>query len=824
MSDEMMAERPWKILLVEDDEDDFILTQSLLGEAKAGAFELDWADTYESAIPRLNSTDLDVVLVDYRLGSRNGLDLVREAIALGCKAPIIVFTGQDSYEVDVEAMKVGAVDYLVKGQINASMLERTIRYAIEQKQAQEAIQRARDELEIRVQERTKELAKVNEDLRAEIVERRKAEEAVASSEAKFRKLAETTSTAIFIVQDMRIRYANPAARFITGFTPDELYCMSFWEIAHPAYRHILKQYGIANSYTDSSKGDQAVLPVPVLSRYELKLLNKAGEERWVDMTAGTIEYEGSLAWVITMFDITERDLAERALREAKEELEVRVADRTVELRDANERLTIELLERKKAEDELRKARDELEQRVQERTQELGLANQDLRAEIVERLRAEDLLRQSAARSEAVAEISRMLVEIGPDYSALLDTLAESIATHVGDACLIRMRQEGGVEFQTTAFYYSDPAIREQLEAIIDRISEKIDSGISRHVTDTGKPLLFSEIDPEILAKLNAEFPVLENFKLSSMMFAPLRVQGKPVGSIGLLRPTSTPAFNQDDLVMLNSLAARTALAMANIELYEELEEALQKEQTMRRQLVQAEKHSAISRMVASVAHELNNPIQTIQNCLFLTCQEIPDSSPIQEYLDMAMSETMRVSKLVTQLREIYRPSQVAPKQYMDLVKLVSEVTQLLSPHLQHQNVQLDVKTIPNDVFVAGIPDQIKQVFLNISLNAIEAMQPDGGVLHIGMSYSPSLDLIGVSFQDNGPGISKENISKIFEPFFTTKDMGTGLGLSICYDIIQRHGGEITIESEESQGSIFTIWLPLPNEEKEDSPDGTQASR
>jgi signal transduction histidine kinase len=213
-------------------------------------------------------------------------------------------------------------------------------------------------------------------------------------------------------------------------------------------------------------------------------------------------------------------------------------------------------------------------------------------------------------------------------------------------------------------------------------------------------------------------------------------------------------------------------------------------------------------MVASVAHELNNPIQTIQNCLFLTQQDVVPQAPTQEYLSMALSETRRVANLVTQLREIYRPSKSVPSHYVNIFNLLSSVENLLQPHLQHQNVQWLPKYEEADVFVEGIPDQIKQVFLNISLNAIEAMQPEGGLLEVDVIYSNSFDRVGVYFADSGSGISKDNLSKLFEPFFTTKDSGTGLGLSICYDIIQRHGGEITYANREGGGASFTVWLPL----------------
>jgi signal transduction histidine kinase len=303
----------------------------------------------------------------------------------------------------------------------------------------------------------------------------------------------------------------------------------------------------------------------------------------------------------------------------------------------------------------------------------------------------------------------------------------------------------------------------------------------------------------------------------------MRFQGKIIGAM-LLWKDEDPAQAQtgtetskkrimlrsEDQVFIQSVADRAALAVENGWLFQDLEKALQEEQSIRRQLVQAEKHSALSRMLASVAHELNNPIQTIQNCLFLISQDIQSDEQAQEFLQMASDETRRVSKLVTQLREVYRPgqSQSEARRSIDIRQVLDEVHSLLDPHLQHQNVhweQRDVHPI-FDTIVTGVSDQIKQVMLNIALNAIEAMQPDGGVLIVSMLINGSM--IGISFKDTGPGIPKEFLSKLFDPFFTTKESGTGLGLAICFDIVQRHGGEITVESEEMKGANFTVWLPL----------------
>ncbi len=364
-----MVSPRWRILLIEDDEDDYILTRDLLSEVKPGQFELEWVSTFDEALDLCRRQIHDVYLVDYRLGARDGLSLVKEALAEGCQAPFIVMTGQGSYAVDVEAMKAGATDYLSKGEITPALLERTIRYALERKQAERALseantalQQARDELEMRVQARTEELhqtnqrlAAANQELMAEITERKRAQEALSESEARFRKLAETTSSAIFIVQDFKISYANPAAKLITGYSQEELASMHFWELAHPAYQDVLKQRGVANQWSNPW-ADQLASQIP--TRYELKLLTKNKQERWVDITAGQIDYDGKPALVVTAFDITERDLAEQALseanaalRQAKAELEERVAERTAELREANERLEFELQERRRAAEE-----------------------------------------------------------------------------------------------------------------------------------------------------------------------------------------------------------------------------------------------------------------------------------------------------------------------------------------------------------------------------------------------------------------------------------------------------------------------------------------
>ncbi|MCK5118402.1 MAG: response regulator, partial [Candidatus Latescibacteria bacterium] len=131
------------VLLVDDDEDDYVMTRDVLSEIEGQRYDLEWVATYEAALEAIETHRPDVCLVDYHLGAHNGLDLMREVLAGGSTTPIILLTGQGGHEVDVEAMKAGAADYLIKGQIEAPLLGRSIRYALKRAQDLEALQESK---------------------------------------------------------------------------------------------------------------------------------------------------------------------------------------------------------------------------------------------------------------------------------------------------------------------------------------------------------------------------------------------------------------------------------------------------------------------------------------------------------------------------------------------------------------------------------------------------------------------------------------------------------------------------------------------------------
>lgn len=174
-----MIDRQWRILLVEDDEEDYLLAKDMLAQARGKKYLLEWESTYETARTAILSRPFDAILMDYALGAQTGLDLMREVTAQGCKAPIILLTGRGNYDLDMQAMQTGVADYLSKSEATPNSLERTIRYAILQKQTEEMLLAAKQELEERVQERTRELTNKNLALEAEISERERIENELA---------------------------------------------------------------------------------------------------------------------------------------------------------------------------------------------------------------------------------------------------------------------------------------------------------------------------------------------------------------------------------------------------------------------------------------------------------------------------------------------------------------------------------------------------------------------------------------------------------------------------------------------------------------------
>ena len=293
----------------------------------------------------------------------------------------------------------------------------------------------------------------------------------------------------------------------------------------------------------------------------------------------------------------------------------------------------------------------------------------------------------------------------------------------------------------------------------------------------------------------------------SFLGVPLQIDNEVIGFMNASHDESG-FFDEQHVSALETLATHAAVAIQKIRLIEELKGTLKKEQLMRAQLVQADKLVALGKMVAVIAHEINNPIQTIKNTFYLLKDQVDPNSPAMEYLDIAATETNRIAELIEQLRETYRPrSKTFTK--VDLLHLISDVKIVLEPQLRKKQVEWVQPKAFRPCTVFGVRNNLKQVFINICINAIEAMEADnGGKLTIKFQLSPDRRQIGVEVRNTGPHIPPDILSQLFEPFFTTKGVGTGLGLSISYEIIRHHNGEIKVQNNPDKNVSFIIWLPL----------------
>jgi two-component system, cell cycle sensor histidine kinase and response regulator CckA len=257
-----MAIPTLKVLLIEDDHDDFIMVRDFLSEVEDRKFVLDWARTFDEGETRLLEASHDVYLVDYRLSDRTGLDLLRKAMAHGCKAPVIMLTGLGDGDVDNEVLKLGAADYLVKGQINSSLLGRSIRYAIER-------------------------ARTLETLR--------------ESEERFHRLSDATLEGIVVHKEGVFLDANETMASMFGYDLAEIIGMHATQFVVPEQRDLVAQH-IVNKWE---------------SPYEITAVRKDGSTFPAEVFGRAIPYSGEDCRVTAIRDITERKRAEEAIRQSE---------------------------------------------------------------------------------------------------------------------------------------------------------------------------------------------------------------------------------------------------------------------------------------------------------------------------------------------------------------------------------------------------------------------------------------------------------------------------------------------------------------------------
>jgi signal transduction histidine kinase len=259
----------------------------------------------------------------------------------------------------------------------------------------------------------------------------------------------------------------------------------------------------------------------------------------------------------------------------------------------------------------------------------------------------------------------------------------------------------------------------------------------------------------------------------------------------------------------------TELNASLVERNADLETALAQLRRAQEELIKTEKLAAAGKLTAQLSHEINNPIHNIRSSLETALKKMPEALAGRQFVQLAHDEILRIGKLVRQMLDFYRFGQVE-LQAVDLNTTLVEVLESSQQRFKEYGIKVERHLAPNLPAVRASRDQMKQVFLNLILNAIEAM-PHGGKLEARSSSGNGLAEIEIG--DTGSGIPPENLAKIFDTFFTTKRAvhGVGLGLSVCYNIVHQHGGTIEVQSEVGKGSRFTVKLPLAEKMEQNVP-------
>lgn len=612
------------------------------------------------------------------------------------------------------------------------------------------------------------------------IERTRAEEALRESEERFRVLVETTPVGVLIIVGDAIVYANPGAARITGYSRDEMVGASFVTGVHPEFRSLMTERAFARQ-----EGRLAA------DEFEIKIVTKGGEERWIHGSSGLAMLSGGPALVTTFFDVTERRRAEqereesrRMLRLVLDTIPVRVFWKDLESRylgcnrlfaqDAGlhsweevvGKTDFEMTWREqaalyRADDAAVIASGEAKLNYEEpqttpsgsklvlRTSKVPLRGADgnifgvlgTYEDITDRKRAEEALKESEERY-------RSLVELSPD----------AIAIHV-DGQLVFVNEQGA-----RLLGYSSPA-----------------EMVGRHVLEFVHP------DYHAVVMERTRRALLER-------------QAQPLMGEVLLRADGTPVEVE---------VANTPFTYHGAPAVQVVVRDVSERRKVEERLRQAQKMEAVGQLAGGLAHDFNNILQALLSTTQVLKARHQQDGELATGLSEIEAYVRRGAVLARQLL-LFARREVTRLALADLNEVVGATASMLR-RLMPENVTLEVALACGVLPVRVDRGQIEQVLVNLAVNAREAML-GGGQLRVRTGANAGWAWLEVA--DTGVGIPSDVRARIFEPFFTTKAAGegSGLGLSVVQSIAQAHGGAVEVESEPGRGALFRVTFPLAEEQ------------
>jgi two-component system sensor histidine kinase HydH len=313
----------------------------------------------------------------------------------------------------------------------------------------------------------------------------------------------------------------------------------------------------------------------------------------------------------------------------------------------------------------------------------------------------------------------------------------------------------------------------------------------------------AQADPEV----NPE--ILRWFGSRAFASVPLLAKGKAIGLIAVDNRISGRPITETDIGFLNLLANQAALAIENSRLYTNLQEINAQLLNTQNRLIQSEKLAALGEVVASIAHEIKNPLVSIGGFARRLERGMKENSAEKKYMRIVLKEVGRLENVLNQTL-VYSRELPLPSSPQSLNRIIEESLSVLEGEFQDKNISVTKELEPGLPPLVSDPQQVKQIFLNLFVNAIQAMERNG---HLSVKTSAEKrgekHFLRIEVGDTGGGIPQENLENIFNPFFTTKMDGTGLGLAITHKIITRYGGDVEVINRPGVGATFLIRFPLP---------------
>ena len=312
-------------------------------------------------------------------------------------------------------------------------------------------------------------------------------------------------------------------------------------------------------------------------------------------------------------------------------------------------------------------------------------------------------------------------------------------------------------------------------------------------------------DPEV----NPE--ILRWFGSKAFAAVPLVARGKSIGLIAVDNQFTERPITGEDIGFLNLLANQAALAIENSRLYANLQEINTQLLNTQDRLIQSEKLAALGEVVASIAHEIKNPLVSIGGFARRLERNLRDNSTEKKYMRIVLKEVNRLENVLNQTL-VYSKDIPLPSSPQDINRIIEDCLFILEGELKDRRIAVSKDLEPHLPMLPSDPQQMKQIFLNLFVNAMQAMGSDGRLsVKTLVDRGKDGSALQIEVADSGGGIPQESLENIFNPFFTTKQDGTGLGLAITHKIITRYGGKIDVINSPGSGATFVIRFPLPEE-------------